>query len=335
MNIDDNGIFGFDVSIYQDNNYTPQQIDFVKMREYGASFVVIKAGQGNYADPDFAYNWSEAKKAGLPRSSYFFLDKDFDAREQARKYWSLIKNDMGEGFLFVDFETGSGDWDTLYNFLQELKTLSGLPSSRIGIYTGYYYWIDNGPTLDASIAWFKQFVLWLSWYTDYPAIVKIPPPWDESLLVLWQKGTPAIGIEAGVESKEIDYNVFNGDAEKFKLIFNSIPVEPPPTGEEVILYYADLKANYNSNVRTVPSLSGAVVSVLTGPLTVSIVSEATQADGYNWYKISSPVTGYIALTTSYTNFRPAPPVNAPTLLYTIEFYSDGRLVINGEPYTSN
>lgn len=36
---------GCDVSFYQDDNATVQQIDFAKMRQSGAHFVVIRAGQ--------------------------------------------------------------------------------------------------------------------------------------------------------------------------------------------------------------------------------------------------------------------------------------------------
>lgn len=331
MNINDAGIFGFDVSFYQDSNNTPQQIDFEQMKRYGASFVIVRCGQAGYPDPDFDYNWKKAKEAGLPRSSYWFGDKDLDGVTQARNYWAKIKNDVGEGFLFVDYEPGSWtDWNHLYDFLVELKKLSGLPSKRIGIYTGYPYWTSYSPANPEAKNWFKDFTLWLAWYIDDPQYVKIPAPWTETDLVFWQSGTPAIGHLAGVESEEIDYNVFNGDADKFSSIFNATPA--PPQGEKMVLYYADLKANYKSNVRSSPSLNGSINSVLTGPVTVSIVSEKIVADGYNWFEISSPAVGYIALTTSYENFRPAAPVGAPVLLYTIEVYSNGSMVINGEPY---
>lgn len=227
MNFDYNGIFGFDVSFYQDNDNTPQKIDFFKMKEYGASFVIVKAGQLNYYDEDFRDYWADAKQAGIPRSSYWFCDRRDSGRAQAEKYWEGIKFDVGEGMLFADYETGSWtDWNELYSFLYELQRRSGLPSHRIGIYTGYYYWNAHRPTNAASLNWFRQFPLWLAWYSENPGTVSVPTPWTECLI--WQDGTPAIGIEAGVESMEIDHNRFNGDADKFEFFMGGTPSTPPP-----------------------------------------------------------------------------------------------------------
>lgn len=306
MNFTDCGIFGFDVSRWQDVNATPQKIDFVKMKEYGASFVVIKVGQLALPDEDFADNWLNAKTAGIPRSAYWFCDKNASGKAQASKFWNLVRNDQPEGMLYADYENGSWtDWNQLYAFLYELQQLSGYPSSRIGIYTGYYYWAGHSPTNSLSLSWFSKFPLWLAWYSENPAYVKIPKPWTECLL--WQSGTPAIGLEVGAESREIDYNKFNGDAEKFKQFMGGEAVPPDNGGEVTVLYYADLKSGATSNVRQGPGLTYAYAagSPIAGPVTVSIISEKVQADGYDWYLINSPVAGYIALTTSYMNFRPA------------------------------
>lgn len=306
MNLSNHGIFGFDVSWYQDINSTPQKIDFKKMKDYGASFVIIKVGQFIYADEDFRDNWKNAKEAGLPRGAYFFGDKDASGKSQAQKFWNLIKDDLPEGPVFVDFENGSWtDWNELYNFLVEFQTLSKFPNEKIGIYTGYYWWREHVPALKAQ--WFGKFLLWEAWYTDIPEEVLIPFPWTE--LLLWQSGTPAIGSEVGVESKEVDYDVFNGDEDKFKSFFGQNP-NTPPEEPMVILYYADLKAGLTSNVRSTPGLNNTPIGQLTGPVTISIVSEKTTMDGYDWYQISYPSNGWIALTTSYTNLRPAGTASA-------------------------
>lgn len=301
MNFDDRGIFGFDVSFYQDNNETPQQIDFNKMKSYGASFVIVRAGQNLYPDPDFQYNWKNAKSVGLPRSSYWFLDIHSSGKVQAQKYLTVLDGDLGEGLLFVDYEKDLQGafpvWNEVYNFITELMN-NGISKSKIGIYTGYFFWVEHGPLSITQRDWFAQFPLWIAWYTTNPDFVKIPPSWVDCLV--WQDGTPSIGLQVGVESKEIDHNKFNGDDVKFKLYFGDSP-NIPPGGGMTTLYNADLLSGKVSNVRNAPGLSGTVVATLTGPLTVSIVSEKTIADGYDWYQISN---GWIALTSSYTNFRP-------------------------------
>lgn len=303
-----NGLFiyeGFDVSFYQDNDETPQGIDFHKMKEYGASFVIIKAGQYTYKDEDFDYNWKHSKEAGIPRSAYWFGDKDSSGKSQAQLFWDIVKNDPPEGMLFIDYEDGSWtDWNQLYNFITELQRLSGYPNSKIGIYTGYYYWFDHSPFSNTVRDWFKKYSLWLASYTTKPEYVKVPAPWVECLI--WQDYTPAIGGIVGVESKEVDHNLFNGDEDKFRFYLGGTPIAPPDGGEEMTaLYYADLKAGYESNVRPLPDLQSGLVQVITGPITVSIISEKTTEDGYDWYKINYPATGWIAMTTSYTNFRKA------------------------------
>ncbi len=58
---------GIDVSLWQDNNSTPQMVDFAKAKSAGASFVFIKASQGLYLDPDFVMNWQNAGTAGILR----------------------------------------------------------------------------------------------------------------------------------------------------------------------------------------------------------------------------------------------------------------------------
>jgi len=321
-NFQDEGIFGYDLSWYQDKNDTVQGIDFEMMKAYGTSFVIIRAGQDTWQDEDFEYNWSHAKEAGIPRSAYWFGDKDSSGKSQAQRFWSLVKNDQPEGILFVDYEDGSWtDWNQLYAFIVELQRLSGFPDSRIGIYTAYYYWVDHSPSNASSKAWFGKYILWLAAYTAHPELVKIPLPWTACLI--WQDEIILSG-GTGVESKEVDHNRFNGDAEKFELYMGGTPVIVPPEGEDMILYYADLKPGLESNVRPAADLQATPATIITGPLTISIVSEKTEADGYNWYRIVEPINGYIALTSSYTNFRPATSTSPDTMEITLKL-QDGTL----------
>ncbi len=104
MNFNDMGIQGFDVSLYQDDNATPQGIDFVKMKNWGADFVIIRAGQNNWIDPDFARNWLEAKAAGIPRGAYWFYDPRRDPVSQAAAFCNLVASDPPEGRLWIDLE---------------------------------------------------------------------------------------------------------------------------------------------------------------------------------------------------------------------------------------
>lgn len=219
-------------------------IDFLKMKAAGVHGVIIKCGQGVLQDPKFTNNWSKAKLAGIPRGSYWFYDSRVDPRVQAGLWWDWIKSDRGGLMYFADYEENYfGPWrghKYFKIFLQEFQRLSGFPSSKIGIYTGYYYWIANSPTTLAELNWFSQFDLWLAWYTTNPANVIIPKPWTK--LILWQYGTVGPdgtpnGEKYGAESIEIDENNFNGDEqaykERFSLSGDVILPAPPPVIEPV------------------------------------------------------------------------------------------------------
>lgn len=247
-------------------------IDFVKMKAAGMHGVIIKCGQ-ILKDPQFDNSWLRAKQAGIPRGTYWFFDSRQHPLKQAADWWNWIKADKGELMHFADYEENYAGtykgWKNFKIFLQEFQRLSSLPSSKIGIYTGYYYWIANSPTTLVELNWFAQFPLWLAWYTSNPANVLIPKPW--TALILWQYGTPANGEKYGAESIEIDENNFNGDALAYKTRFALpdgsvilppivvVPPDPPvplPDRPVIIpyagLWIATVRPFNNMIVRTYP-----------------------------------------------------------------------------------
>lgn len=323
MPFNDLGIFGFDISKWQDIDATPQGIDFAKMRNYGASFVIVKTGQGAAADQDFVRNWQDAKAAGIPRGSYWFYDPRYSPQSQAAKWWSLIKNDLPEGRLWLDLEHpaswgGSfGTWQSWKIMLDEIKRLSGL---RIGIYTGYYYWKDK--TVGADLNYFKQYALWLAWYTPSYFNVSVPAPW--TAVTLWQNGTPAIGYAAGVESLEIDYNKFNGTQEQFTTEFGGLaqppPPPPPPTGDTM------LQCKTRVQVKVFNAINGTQTRLIGANVTFN----ALELVG-DWLKL--PTGEYVniykggELAVDVTPIAPPPPPPTKVLTNVIEVFNDGSIIV--------
>lgn len=220
-------VLGIDCSFYQDDNDTPQQIDFNKMKSNGASFVIIRAGQNTWVDPDFAYNWKKAKEAGLARGSYWFYDSRAKPEIQAELYYSQFKGDFGELPLFADFEESYGgvykgvaNWKI---FTNKLKSLLIGTTAIVGIYTAYYYWLDN--TSQASSEYFKDFPLWIAQYSSSPSLV--PYPWTKDNWMFWQFTEKGDGLAFGAESLNIDVNYFNGDITKFNQTFKLGETLPP------------------------------------------------------------------------------------------------------------
>src|SRR5689334_7254231 len=177
MIVQETEAYGADVSKYQGNPVTKLRIDFKKMAQMGATFVIPKIGQYNYYDYDAEYNWKASKDAGLLRGSYWFLDYRGDGKSQAQKAFDFFSKfkDFGEGTHFVDFENGSGgEWKNVYDYITEYQRLTKCPNEKIGVYTAYYYWIEN--TFSASLPqreWFARYPLWLAWYLKNAPITSI------------------------------------------------------------------------------------------------------------------------------------------------------------------
>lgn len=218
---------GIDVSRWQDNNSTAQQMDFTKSVAMGAKFVFIKSSQALWTDEDILYNWKSSKKAGLLRGAYHFLDWVANPKTQAQYAWSLIQNDPGELPPVVDFEywqpPPANAFDILWNYVVEMERLSG---KKPIIYTGAFFWNQHGTDADV----WKNYPLWIASYTDQSYMednVKRLTPWDT--FTFWQWSDKGDGLAFGAESLGLDMNWFNGTYKEL-LDFAGIsqPIEPPP-----------------------------------------------------------------------------------------------------------
>jgi lysozyme len=238
---------GPDCSFWQDDNETPQGINFNQMRQAGASFVILRAGQGNHVDPDFQSNWLAAKAAGLPRGTYWFYDSRYTPSSQAALFTSLIGNDLPELYAWLDLEEAYGGtyqgWQNWRLCLEALRM--SLP--HVGIYTGWYYWMEHRPTGSEALSFFKSFPLWIANYGVSTPL--IPSPWTNWLF--WQFTSQGDGLFYGVESKEIDLNYFNGNETYFRNYFDLGALPPSTeTGEiTMALYEGTAKLTATPNVR--------------------------------------------------------------------------------------
>jgi len=117
-----------------------------------------------------------------------------------------------------------------------LKELVG--DKEIFIYTAFYYWRDNAPSATSeadSLEYFHQYPLWIANYgVSEP---RVPEPWSSDEWLFWQFTEVGDGELYGVESRGIDLNYFNGDADAFHQRFNI--GTPPPVGIEK--YRVDLR----------------------------------------------------------------------------------------------
>ncbi|MFN3491648.1 MAG: GH25 family lysozyme, partial [Anaerolineales bacterium] len=309
-------VIGTDVSFYQDDPQTPQGIDFVKMRQYGAAFAIIRAGQNLWIDRDFKVNWREAKAAGIPRGSYWFYDSRADPKKQAELWVSLFNGDTGELPLWADFEDNYkgqfAGWKHWYNFIERLKEL--LPSKEIGVYTAYYYWQENTVSVgipSASLNYFKQYPLWVANYGVANPL--IPKPW--TTWTLWQFTDNGDGFPYGVESKNIDLNYFNGDIEAFYQRFgiSHTPIPNPTPSNDY-----RVTASPSLRVREAPSTTAKQVGSLFLNEVVEKIGESADKNWLNIKRKDGSLTGwsfsaYLQRLSASPGPQPEPePTPAPT-----------------------
>jgi lysozyme len=242
---------GIDVSRWQDNNSTAQQMDFTKSVSMGAKFVFIKSSQALWTDEDILYNWKTSKAAGLLRGAYHFLDWDVSPREQAKYAWSIIEHDPGELPPVIDFEYWNppppNAYDILWNYVVEMERLSG---KKPIIYTGAFFWDKYGT--DAEV--WKNYPLWIASYTtqDYmESNVKKLTPWDK--WTFWQYTDKGDGLAFGAESLGLDMNWFPGSFDELLQFAGiaTLPTPEPPPQSSVVL--PTLKVISPVRVRELPN----------------------------------------------------------------------------------
>lgn len=326
MNFNYTGIEGFDVSTYQDIPTTPQVIDFAKMKAWGVDFVIIRAGQNKWIDSDFVISWEAARIAGLPRAAYWFYDPRVSPLTQAKIFTDLVRNDPPEGRLWIDLEfptswggtfTGWMHWKAM---IEETKRLSGLP---VGVYTANWWWSQQ---VIGDYAYFGQYPLWVAQYTNSAADVILPRGWTKA--IIWQDGTPAIGIEVGVESVEIDHNKFNGDVTDFFREFGNVPtppiVTPPPTGETM----PTITCTTTAQVKTYsqPNTSSTLMALIGNGVTFNASEQqgdwVHHTDG-RWVNVMK--NGVKVITVTVVTPPPPPPPPTKTLTNLIHVYNDGSI----------
>ena len=188
---------GIDVSAWQG------KIDFNKVKKSGYEFVIIKAGGndcGFYTDSQFAENYESAKKAGLKIGAYYFVNRDFSAKNAqklAEVFCNIVKNKTFDFPLFIDVETTPTSERTTVttginifcNYLQKKGYMSGVYASAI---SGF---VDRININDLS----KNIYKWVASYSYKPSNAG-----KNATYCIWQKSSTGRvnGINGNVDINE-------------------------------------------------------------------------------------------------------------------------------------
>ena len=148
---------GIDISRWQGGS-----IDFARVKEAGYGIVYIRAGGGgDYTDPDFERNYTEAKAAGMQIGFYYYVDteNETEAGEQAAHFASLVRDKEPDCRPTMEFVIDGLDNATVNRlalaFLQRAEELSG---SAMCVYTNAY---NAGNVYSGAIT---AYPLWIAEY---------------------------------------------------------------------------------------------------------------------------------------------------------------------------
>lgn len=194
---------GFDVSHWQNI------VDWPKAKAAGVEFAFIKATQGDtILDPRYKRNWIGSLTAGIPRGAYHFYDYRIAPLKQAA--WLLVNtsHDTGELGYVLDAEAivtkpptrpKATYAEDLRHFCEFISTETG---TTVIIYTAYSFWT----TYCAPATWARQHPLWIANYNNVAPMV--PLPWGPDAWSFWQFTDRGPGLVYGVQSKQVDMNIW-------------------------------------------------------------------------------------------------------------------------------
>jgi lysozyme len=181
--------------------------DFDEVAASGVLGVIHKATEGtSYVDPNRGLNLSNARKAGLAISTYFWI-KPGDGGAQARFYLDTIEPVRGERVV-IDYEEDGCTIDTLHDAVQAL--LDADMDLKITVYSGHLLKEQLNGDRDDFLA--ENTDLWLAQYTsDEDSISWSDGTYEE--WTLWQYSES--GTIPGVDGSLVDLNNFNGSDSEF------------------------------------------------------------------------------------------------------------------------
>lgn len=186
---------GIDVSYYQDT------IQWKRVRKSGVMFAFVRASDGTaIADPMFAKNWAEARRAGVMRGAYQYFRPEVGAVAQADVLIAALGKDRGELPPVIDVETSGGLSPARVE--KAVRAWVARVRDKLGvepiIYASPELWreLTNGADLSRQ-------PLWVAHYTsDCPTV---PPHW--TAWRFWQHSDR--GTVPGI-ARPVDLDVFAG-----------------------------------------------------------------------------------------------------------------------------
>ena len=150
--------FGIDISLYQ------KGLDMYNAKKEGVEYVIIKASEGNFVDPQFENHYKNAVSIGLGVGAYHFLgSKTIDGAKKEAKFFAQTLN--GKKFdypAFVDVEGDTLKGVSKANLTKIVAAFCDTMES-LGYWAGFYTNLDwyrnrlDGATLAARYSFWGAY----------------------------------------------------------------------------------------------------------------------------------------------------------------------------------
>ncbi|MGL4874127.1 MAG: GH25 family lysozyme [Clostridium sp.] len=215
---------GIDVSKWQGD------VDFKKVEAFGVDVVILKGTEGTgFVDGMFEANFKEASKTGLKIGIYHFMSENSDPVDQARFFYSKIKDKKFHVYPVLDIESdtkGRGATEVTNRclaFLNEFKKLSKL-DCIVYTYTSF-----ANTKLDKRLSVYK---CWIAHYgVQTPGDNRV---WDNWVGFQYTDKAKVDGVISPCDGNEFKTAVLiDSRSEAVKPVSPSKPVSPQkPTGSD-------------------------------------------------------------------------------------------------------
>lgn len=196
-------VYGIDISHYQGDIVS-------KLKESdNITFVICKATEGiTYTDPDFESNWKALSDRNIIKGAYhFYISSDSPEKQAAHFIQTASKPDIQP---ILDIETLGikapitpevlqADLLVFLNLIE--KSYNRIPI----IYTNPYFANEY-----ITKSEFSKYPLWIADYAK-KSEPYVPTVWKDKGWTIWQKSESYT-----VESDTSDFDIFNGNLDKFK-----------------------------------------------------------------------------------------------------------------------
>lgn len=259
---------GLDVSSYQ------RTMDWQRAISTGARFAFCKATEGaSWVDPQFAANWSELRRLGLPHGAYHFF-RPAQSLSQIELFVETVKPEAHER-LVLDVENNGGlSRADLTRKVVEAVEIIYARSGRYPILYSRASFLNSNvnvgdlPKLDYWLAQYRYPLPYPFFTEPYPTEKLVMPYGVRPEQVKFhQSSEKGNGRRRGAQSYYIDLDTFLGTEDGLAAYFGAAIVpEPEP------LYEARVTADV-LNVRSSPEIADNVVGQLTKGAIVDVFEE--------------------------------------------------------------